>query len=141
MAWTLGAVMAIACAVPFFILEPGSGRANSRKKDQYLEGTILNEWGNLPGLIGSKGLFAPDTIKINESRYILEIQTEKGKYVTSIYDVGDGTRSLEALSVAIEKGSRVRFVETKYDNAGRPYGRFGQDRIGGLRSDEIFIDN
>lgn len=102
---------------------------------EYEEGTVIKEYGNIPGLIKSEGaLFGNNSVKINDPTYVLQIKTEKGIYTANV--INHGKKHLEALSVAIEEGTKIRFaVKNKnYDNLG-----FDKDRIGNVFSSDIEI--
>ncbi len=107
---------------------------------KYLDGIVIKEFGSLVELLPSPGyLFSNESIKLGPSKYGLEIKTEEGEnYIARIYP--EGVKSLEALSVAIKKGSKIRFLEGIYDSDGELIGeRFSLDRIGGLTSKEIHV--
>lgn len=115
-----------------------------KPEDDYLEGVVSNVAGNMPGLIQSNGFLSNETVKISDFKLIFQVNTVEGEYTIKVNEWGE--RSLEALAVAIPQGSRIRFAKGIYysDTLLNPWmyhyiKRFGPDRIGSIRSTEIYL--
>jgi len=111
-----------------------SGCVDSGPSQEYVTGTVLTEMGNIARIEESSGaLFGNESVKIGDPTYLLEIQTPQGLYIVSVIE--DYKKPLEALARAIEEGSQVRIEKRDLDNSYR----FGEDKVGHLRSDEIVV--
>ena len=105
---TLGAIVLSAAIGLSSCDNSGSGSG-----EKYLEGTVIKEAGTVT-----------QSPRFGDPSYVLQIQTENGVYTVSvIYNGGDKT--LEALSLAIEEGTRIRFAIRQFGKD-----RFSEDRIG-----------
>ena len=95
-------------------------------KERYADGVRLEE--------SSGALFGNASVKLGAHHYVLEIETpDKKVYTASVRPYGD---CLEALMVAIKRGTEVRFAVRRHgcDN-------FREDRIGEIRVDDIRVTN
>ena len=107
-----------------------------RLPGDYLEGTVIKEAGSAAQLVESRGaFFGNESVKLSNPTYLLQIQTSDGVYTTSVFNtppLNERYKSLEALALVIEEGTKVRFLYKS---------RFGEDRIGHIYSDEITVLN
>jgi len=111
----------------------GCDRGPSKPSDIYLEGTVKKEAGSVAQIVESSGaLFGNESVKFSDPTYVLQIETPEGIYTASVQQYGD--RTLDALALVIEEGSRVKFAK-RYHNRDR----FGEDRIGKIYSDELTV--
>lgn len=102
-----------------------------------LEGTVKKEAGSVAQIVESSGArFGNESVKLSDPTYVLQIETSEGLYTASVVNCCSG-RSIEALALVIEEGSRVKFKKV---NNGRH--NFYEDRIGTLNTYEIeVLDN
>jgi len=101
----------------------------------YIEGTVVEEYGRGLGLEESSGAwFGNESVRIVNPSYTLKIQTSEGVYTASVYCSWTSRKTLEALSAAIEPGTKIRFAK-RYK--GRE--KFDEDKIGTIRTDELTV--
>ncbi len=106
------------------------------QKPRYVYGTVTKEHGTVAQIVNSSGaIFGNESVKFSNPTYALQIQTDRGLYTATIRELS--TRPLESLALAIEEGTKVKIL-TSYLEMPQ---RFGEDKIGWLYSDEIFVDN
>lgn len=106
---------------------------------QYKTGEIIKEYGGdsnrlIPSQIN--GFFiSGETVKIGNS-YVLQIRTKDGDYTASIKEDGPPpVVTLEALSIVIKEGDKIKFPTT--NSLG--IDRFNTNKIGIIYSDDIEI--
>ena len=105
----------------------------SKPSNIYLEGTVRREAGSATQIVKSDGaFFGNESLKLIPPTYVLQIETTEGLYTASVKQYGNKT--LEALALVIQEGSRVRFAK-RYHNSDR----FEKDRIGEIYSDELTV--
>jgi len=124
-----------ALGVGALVLAFASGCDNkpSKPSDIYLEGTVKREAGSVARIVESSGaLFGNESVKFSNPTYVLQIETPEGVYTASVVQYGNKT--LDALALVIQEGSRVKFAKRHHDND-----RFGEDRIGKIYSDELTV--
>ena len=117
----------------------------SPKPKDYIEGTVVREYGNVARVVESSGaLFGNESVKLGNPNYGLVVETPQGKYTIDI-DVSDesgslGPKTAYNLAARIEEGTKIRFP-TKFDGSSRtrmPIG-FTDDKVGYLDPDDIQI--
>lgn len=117
----------------------------SPKPENFVEGTVLKEYGNVARVVDSTGaLFGNDSVKLGNPHYGLLVKTSEGNYTIEV-DVTDrsgssGQKTAYNLAMAIEEGTNIRFP-TSFDgdsNTENPIG-FTKDRIGFIDPDDIEI--
>jgi len=103
---------------------------------KYVEGIVKKEKTNILEIAPSKGaLFGNESVRITgDKNYVLQIETNEGLYTASVIPTSYGKKTLEALSEAIEEGTRVKFP-TRVENRMM----FGEDKIGTIYSDFLVV--
>ncbi len=117
----------------------------SPKPKDYIEGTVVKEYGNVARIVESSGaLFGNESVKLGNPNYGLIVETSRGKYTIDV-DVSDksgssGPKTAYNLAARIEEGTKIRFPTT-FDGRSRtnkPIG-FTDDKVGYLDPDDIQI--
>ena len=106
--------------------------------EEFIEGEVIEEYGNIPKMIDSKNSFGDENQDLKNPFYGLKVLTKQGVYMIDV-DEGDtsgshGGHTAYNLAAAIEKGTRIKFA-TVYDDCQL----FGIDRIGKVDPDDIII--
>ena len=105
------------------------GLAGCNNKPKTLEGTVKEEFGTAPMIVGSSGaLFGNESVKIGDPTYGLVLTNEQGEYFIDVYNYR--TKPVIALARAIEPGDKVRINYNRYT-------RIGNDGIGTTYSGTI----
>ncbi len=121
----------------------------AKEPSGYVEGVVVKEYGNIPGLVESSGAwFGNESVKVDATHYGIKVETNQGVYTIDLsYDGWEGNsfyhdkgpKNVWNLSSAIVPNeTRVRFPT---QNLGfKHYGHgFTQDKIGQMDPDEIEI--
>ena len=126
-------------ALPFL-----SGCQSQEPQTMYLEGEVIDEAGNVAGIIESGGaIFGNESVKLGGSTYLIEVKTPEGIYTIDVFSRGD--KSIEAMALRIKKreeekpGTRVKFGIRRIDRCGNDVTYFGKDKIGYLGTDMIEV--
>jgi len=106
---------------------------------EYQTGTIVKEYGaNNDRLIPSQisGFFiSGETVKIGNS-YVLQIKADDGIYTASILKDSDSPVTLEALSLFLKEGDKIKFATT---NLLGMHTRFNKNKVGIIYSRYIEV--
>ena len=101
-------------------------------KREYIEGTIIKEYGNIGSIVESSGaLFGNESIKFSKPYYCITVDTQQGEYIIELNDYAGskGGKTVENMSIAIKEGTRIRVTT------------FSKDRILVVDPDDIEILN
>jgi hypothetical protein len=108
-------------------------------KQEYQIGTVIKEYGaNNDRLIPSQisGFFiSGETVKIGNS-YVLQIKADDGVYTASVLNEPDSSVTLEALSLFLKEGDKIKFATTNHFGINN---RFNKNKVGIIYSGEIEV--
>ncbi|MBI2004262.1 hypothetical protein HYS72_02240 [Candidatus Pacearchaeota archaeon] len=111
---------------------------NVYSQRNYLEGIVKKESGSVTKLVESSGAsFGNESVKIGYPTYNLQIKTSEGVYTARI--IPGVMKSLEALELAIDVGSRVRFPKIVGKCSWLEENAFGEDKIGKIYADDLIV--
>jgi len=106
------------------------------KPEDYVEGKVIQEYGNIAGIVESNGaLFGNESVKL-ANNYGLKVETSQGIYTIDVDDESgsSGPHTAYNLAAAIEAGTKIRFL-LKYNGKDS----FSADKLGIVDPDDIQI--
>ncbi len=129
----IAGIVAISAGLSCISDEEKSRERAKEDKSEYKEGVVIRESGNFAGLEDSSGaVFGNRSVKIGGGTYVLHVKTSDATYTFSVYQ---SDKPLEALALAIEEGTKIRFRTKGY--FGGPC--FSSDNIGWNKSDDVSV--
>jgi len=121
------------------VLASAIGLAGCSKPENFVEGKVVSEYGNVARIVESSGaLFGNESVKLGNPAYGLKVETPQGIYTIEVavddMSGSSGPHTAYNLAAAIEEGTKVRFP---LQYGGRNL--FSADRLGIVDPDDIEI--
>ena len=114
----------------------GGIKCGEKFQPEYQEGKVIKESGTAVNIVESTGaIFGNEAVKFGNPNYVLSVETNKGKYIISVWE--EYSKPLVALAEAIEIGDKIKFRTNYCPPLGEEGNYFSKDRIGAMPSNEI----
>jgi len=127
----------------------GCGRCGRKAPENYIQGEVIERYGNITGLVESSGalfgaLFGNESVKVGNPNYVMRVKTEQGVYTIEVDALdtsgSSGPQTIYSVAGATKVGTNIRFPTKCYGrNEKNQQAGFSSSKVGMLDPDDIEI--
>jgi len=123
----------------------GCGRCGRKASENYIQGEVIERYGNITGLVESSGaLFGNESVKVGNPNYVMRVKTKQGVYTIEVDALdtsgSSGPQTIYSVAGATKVGTNIRFPTKCYGrNEKNQQAGFSSSKVGMLDPDDIEI--